>query len=418
MRNSGFLWVIIILFLLLDLYIFQALKVITANSAARIRTLVYTLYWTVSVISLGALIALPYLQFNNLPKGVRTYFLAIIIGLFFSKLIASLFFGIDDLRRGVTWIASRFTSASAKSDGEGISRSVFLSWLGLGVGSAVLGTFIYGFTNKYNYQLNRVKLAFSNLPDSFRGLKIAHISDLHVGSFMNREAVQKGIEKILDTQPDMILFTGDMVNDHAAEMDRYADLFATLKAPLGVYSILGNHDYGLYALPRDLNDEERALKINENVDRLKAVHQTLGWRLLMNEHVSIERNGESIALMGVENWSMKGNFPKFGQLSKAFEGTSAYPFRILLTHDPSHWDGEVLPKYSSIDLTLSGHTHGMQFGVETPSFKWSPVQYMYNRWAGLYTEGSQRLYINRGFGFIGYPGRVGILPEITLIELT
>jgi predicted MPP superfamily phosphohydrolase len=194
-------------------------------------------------------------------------------------------------------------------------------------------------------------------------------------------------------------------------MIEYMDVFNKLKAPLGVFSTLGNHDYGDY-FHWD-NDDAKTTNLN----RVKAIHGELGWRLLMNEHVAIEKDGEKFALIGIENWSAKANFPKYGDMKKAHEGTSEYPFKILMSHDPSHWDAEVRVKYSDVDLTLAGHTHGMQFGVEIPGFRWSPVQYVYQQWAGLYEQSLQKLYINRGYGFIGYPGRVGILPEITVLEL-
>ncbi len=216
----------------------------------------------------------------------------------------------------------------------------------------------------------------------------------------------------MQEKPDLILFTGDLVNDRASEMENYADVFSRLKAPLGVFSTLGNHDYGDY-----VQWESGAAK-TANLESLKRVHASMGWRLLMNEHVVLEKNNEQIALLGIENWSAKGRFPKYGKMDLAYPGTEKYPFKILMSHDPSHWDAEVQPKYGDIDLMLAGHTHGMQFGVEIPGFKWSPVQYVYKEWAGLYETGKQKLYVNRGFGFIGYPGRVGILPEITLIELT
>ena len=213
-------------------------------------------------------------------------------------------------------------------------------------------------------------------------------------------------------KPDLILFTGDLVNDRHTEMEDYIDVFSQLKAPMGVYSTLGNHDYGDY-----VKWDSKAEKI-ENLEQLKHVHAKLGWRLLMNEHVILEKGEDKIALLGIENWSAKGNFPKYGKMDLAHPGTETFPFKILMSHDPSHWEAEVQSKYPDIDLMLSGHTHGMQFGVELPGIKWSPVQYMYKQWAGLYEEGKQKLYVNRGFGFIGYPGRVGILPEITVIELT
>ena len=195
-------------------------------------------------------------------------------------------------------------------------------------------------------------------------------------------------------------------------MEDYMDVFSQLKAPLGVYSTLGNHDYGDY-VHWDSPQEKAA-----NLEKLKQVHADLGWRLLMNEHVVLERGSDKIAILGIENWSAKARFPKYGHMEKAYVGTDAYPFKILLSHDPSHWMAEVRRSYQDVDLMLSGHTHGMQFGVEIPGFKWSPVQYVYPQWAGLYEEGGQRLYVNRGYGFIGYPGRVGILPEITVLELS
>ncbi|RYG47444.1 MAG: metallophosphoesterase, partial [Chitinophagaceae bacterium] len=303
------------------------------------------------------------------------------------------------------------TEGESLQQGERISRSIFLSWTGMLLGGGLFGTLLYGFGNKYKYQLKRVSLAFNNLPASFKGLKIIHISDIHSGSFTDKKAVQKGIDKILNEKPDLILFTGDLVNNTADEMDDYKDIFSQLKAPMGVYSTLGNHDYGDYVQWK--SPEEKSA----NLERLKKVHAELGWRLLMNEHVPLQKGDSTIALLGIENWSSKASFPKYGDMKKAYAGTDAYPFKILMSHDPSHWDAEVRKSYTDIDLALAGHTHGMQFGVDLPGFKWSPVQYVYRQWAGLYEEGKQKLYVNRGFGFIGYPGRVGILPEITVIEL-
>lgn len=420
--RSTVIWFIVGILLVLDIYVYQALKVVTGDSP-KWRMVVFGAYWTVSIATLVTLILLPLTDFANWPKSARLYTFAIIIALFFSKLLASIFLVVDDIRRGATWLVTRLFSnpAIAVSQSEqGITRSAFLSWLGLGVGSALLGTLLVGFTNKYRYQVRKVKLAYKNLPENFRGLKILHISDIHAGSFMDKKAVEAGVQKILKQQADIILFTGDIVNDHAQEMDEYLDVFKKLTAPLGVFSTLGNHDYGEYDLPAGLTYEERRTVVASNVEKLKQVHSQLGWRLLMNEHVKLERDGHKIALIGIENWGGKGNFPKYGKMTEAYPGTEEIPFKILMSHDPSHWEGEVRGKYPDIDLMLSGHTHGMQFGVEVPGFRWSPVQYMYKQWAGLYEDEEQRqkLYVNRGFGFIGYPGRVGILPEITVIELT
>jgi uncharacterized protein len=415
MRNPSFLWVIIAIMLLMDIYVFQAVKMVLPASSPRLRMTIIVIYWLFAVITLATLIAFPYLNYEAWPKQVRIYVFSLLVAAFFSKLIACLFFAFDDIRRAATWIIIKLFRNPAPGSNdpqEGITRSVFLSWLGLAMGGGLLGTLVYGFSNKYNYHVNRVKLAFSNLPEAFKGLKIVHISDIHSGSFMDKQAVIRGIDKIINEKPDLILFTGDLVNDRAEEMLEYTDVFSKLQAPMGVYSTLGNHDYGDY-----VRWDSQQLK-NDNLEQLKRIHKDLGWRLLMNENVLLEKDNQQIAVLGVENWSAKGRFPKYGILKDAYNGTEAVPFKILMSHDPSHWDGEVRPEYSDIDLTLSGHTHGMQFGVELPGFKWSPVQYMYKQWAGLYTEGKQKLYINRGFGFIGYPGRVGILPEISVITLT
>jgi predicted MPP superfamily phosphohydrolase len=413
MRNSGFLWVMIGILVVLDLYVFQAIKVV-APSSPKIRYTLFGLYWLVSIACLSILVLLPNINYENWPKASRTYVFATIVGLFFSKMVASIFLAIDDIRRGSMWIIGKLfsnPSIEVSQASDGITRSTFLSWMGLALGGGLFGTLVYGFNNKYRYQLNRIRLSFENLPASFKGLKIVHISDIHSGSFMDKKAVQRGVDKILKEEPDLVLFTGDLVNDRSVEMKEYMDVFNQLKAPLGVYSTLGNHDYGDYV--RWESKEAKAA----NLERLKQVHGELGWRLLMNEHVVLEKGSDTIAILGIENWSAKGNFPKYGKMHEAYPGTEKHPFKILMSHDPSHWEGEVLKKYRDIDLMLSGHTHGMQFGVELPGFRWSPVQYVYKQWAGLYESGNQKLYVNRGFGFIGYPGRVGILPEITVIEL-
>jgi len=412
MRNSGFLWIVVALMFVLDLYVFQALKVILPVSS-RWRMTIVVGYWLIAMLAIVIVAALPYLRFESWPKLMRTYVLAIIIGLFLGKLVASIFFIVDDLRRGGVWVFSKLFSNDSISvvSTTGVSRSVFLSWLGISLGAGLFGTLVFGFLNKYRYQINRLQLAFQNLPDAFRGLKIVHISDIHSGSFTDKDAVRRGVEKIIQEKPDMILFTGDLVNDRATEMHEYIEIFGQLKAPLGVYSVLGNHDYGDYV--RWENEEAK----QSNLRDLMNVHSSMGWRLLMNEHAVIEKNGDQIALLGIENWGARGNFSRYGKMEKAYPGTENYPFKILLSHDPSHWDAQVRTQYKDIDLMLAGHTHGMQFGLELPGVKWSPVQYMYKQWAGLYESENQKLYVNRGFGFLGYPGRVGILPEITVIEL-
>jgi uncharacterized protein len=406
--------IFIVIMLVIDWYVFQAVKLVSQSASAKARFIIYGVYWGITTIAVLFFLLSPFLNVDNWPKTLRTYLFATVIGLFIGKFVAAVFFIVDDLRRVIQWGGGKLYYQFVQGEnftGAEITRSTFLSWLGLGIGGGLFGSLVWGFGNKYRYQLERIQMAFANLPESFKGLKIVHISDIHSGSFTDRQAVLKGIKKILDEKPDVIFFTGDLVNDMADEMKDYKEVFAQLKAPMGVYSTLGNHDYG------DYRSWPSAEAKRENLERLKNIHAEMGWKLLVNEHVPLEKNGHQLAVIGIENWSAKGRFAKYGKMDKAYEGTDKYPFKILLSHDPSHWDAEVRTKYADVDLTLSGHTHGMQFGVEIPGFRWSPVQYVYKQWAGLYEAGSQKLYVNRGFGFIGYPGRVGILPEITVIEL-
>jgi uncharacterized protein len=414
MRSTGFLAIVAILMAAIDLYVFQVVKMLSQGTSSRTRSIIFTTYWAVSITIIVIFLFIPYLNTERWPRNFRNYLFATIVGFFFAKLLASVVFLIDDLRRAIQWGVAKIFFRNTEGEGEvyeGISRSVFLSWLGIGIGGSLISSLIYGFSNKYKYQIKRVPLTFSNLPPAFRGLKIVQISDIHSGSFDNKKAVEKGVRMILDLKPDLILFTGDLINDRATEMIGYEEVFGRLHAPMGVFSTLGNHDYGDYL--KWPTEEAR----EQNLENLKKLQAEMGWRLLMNEHVVLEKQGQEIALIGIENWSAKKRFPKHGKMWEAYPGAEKYPFKILMSHDPSHWDAEVRPKYGDIDLTLAGHTHGMQFGIEIPGFKWSPVKYVYDQWAGLYEEGKQKLYVNRGYGFIGYPGRVGILPEITLIEL-
>ncbi len=414
MRNSPFWLLIGGLMIVLDIYFFQIVKLLTSNAAPRTRTTIHISYWFLSILVLLLLFILPYLNLDNARKGLRSTVFSVLIGFFLLKLFACVFFLIDDIRRGIQWLWGRLFYGSADTGqpqaSPGISRSLFLSWLGIAVGGSLFTTLIYGFTNRYNYNLKRIPLKFPNLPEAFRGMKVVQISDIHSGSFTNKDGVRKGVDMIMSLKPDLILFTGDLVNNLAEEIVPYLDVFDKLKAPMGVYSIFGNHDYGDYV------QWESPAKRSENIETLKRHHAAMGWRLLWDEHVPLERNGQQIALIGIQNYSALRNFARYGNLAKAYAGAEKYPFKILMSHDPTHWDAEVRPKFQDIDLTLSGHTHGFQFGVEIPGFRWSPVQYVYRQWAGLYHEGPQSIYVNRGYGFIGYPGRVGILPEITLLE--
>lgn len=440
MRTPLGAFIFIAIILLLDTYAFQAVKSVTLSASSRTKTIVNITYWSVTGLVLIAFVVLVANKTDFFPKVVRSYIFAIIVGLFLAKLTTVFFILIDDIRRLFQWIVLKIMYSAKNVDTtqtEGITRSVFLSWLGLAAGGTLFGSLINGFSNKYNYHVNRVKLSFDNLPASFKGLKILQISDIHSGSFTDAKAVHHGVEKILNEKADIILFTGDLVNDLATEMEDYLEIFSQLKAPLGVYSSLGNHDYADYVQWPDRNEEHREKEKaadrhlltplqQKNLDDLKKVHAIMGWHLLLDEHIAIKKGDDEIALLGVQNISgkgelrlseKKGRFNSYGNLAKAHAGTEKYPFKILMSHDPSHWEGQVLKEFPDVDLMLSGHTHGMQFGVDIPGFKWSPVQYMYKQWAGLYENEKQKLYVNRGFGFIGYPGRVGILPEITVIEL-
>ena len=414
MRNKNVVFIILGLAILVDFYVFAGLKTIIHNLTDRQKLFIQLGYWTISVFAIAAALSFALSPALQGSKNFKTYVFSLILGLFISKIICSVFLLIDDIRRIFTFgyfKIGQAISSDTISSSPTISRSVFISWLGIAIGGTLFGTMMIGFKNKYNYQVRKIKLKFDTLPSAFKGLKIVQISDIHSGSFQDKKAVEAGVKKIIQQNADLVLFTGDLVNDRHDEMLDYIDLFSTIKAPMGVYSTLGNHDYGDYVSW----DTEEAKK--ENLDKLKAIHAQMGWKLMMNEHVSFNRNGSEIALLGIENWGAKGRFPKYGSMSKAYKGAEKYPFKILLSHDPSHWDAEVKIKYPDVDLMLAGHTHGMQFGIENPYFKWSPVQWMYHQWAGLYEDKKQKLYINRGFGFIGYPGRVGILPEITVIEL-
>lgn len=399
---------------LAEYYSFIVLKSAVRSLPNTARNLVMSLYILVDILCWAGFFIMRS-GVIQIPNGVKTVYIALAIGLLVSKALILLIMLGDDIRRSVLWMIDRSKTNSVETTiTTGISRSMFLSRMALILGAGVIVGFINGIGNRYRYQIKKVKVKFPNLPAAFNGMKIVQLSDIHSGSFDNPEAVSKGIQMALDLKPDIIFFTGDLVNDRSTEVGEYQKIFARLKAPMGVYSILGNHDYGDYvSWP---SDEAKVANLN----MLKKIHADMGWRLMMNEHVILERGADKIALLGIENWGAKAHFPKYGSMKNAYEGLPEknIPFKILLSHDPSHWTNQVRAEYQDIDLTLSGHTHGMQFGVEIPWLKWSPVQYIYKYWAGLYNEGKQYLYVNRGFGFLGYQGRFGIMPEITLLELS
>lgn len=413
------LLVFILLFGVIDIYLYRVVKFLARNQPPFVSHRWRLVHIGFSLLFLLSLVLVSVVN-TNLPYDPSRRWTLVILsmaqGFYISKLVAVLFFVLDDSRRLLLKFKARIMrlnkkhQESSQAESNTIPRSAFLSWTGTAIGFTLFGSLLKGFSNKYNYQIKKITLPFTTLPAAFHQFKILQISDIHAGSFDDKEAVRCGVELMLNENPDMIVFTGDLVNNRASEMDGYMEVFAQLKAPYGVFSIFGNHDYGDYVTWE--SDEVK----KQNLNRLKEIHQQLGWRLLLNEHVSITKGESSIALLGVENWGA-GSFSRYGNMAEAHRGSEHYPFKVLLSHDPSHWNAEVSKHYPTIDLTLSGHTHGLQFGVETSYFKWSPAQWFYKQWAGLYKENKQLLYVNRGFGFIGYQGRVGIMPEITVLKL-
>jgi predicted MPP superfamily phosphohydrolase len=389
-----------------EIYGYQALK--TAIQPASL-TMLRIVYWGTTALFLFIFTTYRIFLYNALPKSIMAFLSVFFLSLLIAKIIVLLFMFPEDLVRLARWGYNKATlPAGAES---GISRSQFLSRAALLVAAVPAGAVIYGaVANPYNYRFRKVRLTFSNLPDAFNGFKIIQLSDIHSGSFTRKQPIIDVVNKINERNADLILFTGDLVNNIAEEMEPYMDVFDKLSAKLGVFSVMGNHDYGDYV---EWESQEAKMA---NREKFHGVHKQMGWNLLLNQNHVFEKDGQKIALIGIENWG-KGRFSKYGKMAEAYKGTEDIPFKILMSHDPSHWDAEVRPKYPDVDLTLSGHTHGAQMGIENKWLKWSPSEYIYKQWAGLYREENQLLYVNRGFGFIGYPGRIGILPEVTEIEL-
>ncbi|MEC8682905.1 MAG: metallophosphoesterase [Bacteroidota bacterium] len=397
-------WFLFILFyILIDIYAFQAFRTFSRS------------VWLNSsyiLVSLGVLAFLIYtLSTLDRSKGITTdemYVFGWFLVFFVPKLLFILFMFGEDLIR---FIVGAFTALSGKESFYMPSRRKFVSAIALGVAAIPFASLIYGmYKGKYRYRVLSYQLEFDDLPEAFDGYTITQISDVHSGSFDNADKIAYGIDLINKQESDVILFTGDLVNNFASEMKNWTQHFSKLKAKDGVYSVLGNHDYGDYA------DWETQQAKAQNLEDLKTLQAQMGWKLLLNEHRWLEKDGERIALVGVENWG--AGFKQAGDIDKAAAGLSANDFKVLMSHDPSYWSERLKTDPKHFQLTLSGHTHGMQFGIEIPGFiRWSPVQYRYENWAGIYKEGNRVLNVNRGFGYLGYPGRVGIWPEVTVIEL-
>lgn len=413
MGRSLFLSILCLVVLALDFYCYYAIVGVFKKWSAKTKRIFGYVWWFVSLSLIVGVFCAIYL---NLFLTIRAIILVAFFLLSTAKVFMLPFLLVDDLRRLAINVFRRRKKAQAKPEeplaGEPISRSAFLVKAGLVAGAIPLSSLSWGIiSGAYDYQVRKVKLVLPNLPKAFDGITMAQISDIHSGSFYNKTAVKGGVELLMAQKPDFVFFTGDLVNNLTSEVKDYQDIFSKVKAPLGVYSTLGNHDYGDYYFGKGTSPAKV-----KNLQDMVATHKIMGYDLLMNEHRRLKVDGEEIGILGIENWGM-GRFPKYGKMELATQNTDDLPVKLLLSHDPSHWRGEVLEKYPQIDAMFSGHTHGMQFGVRLKEYQWSPVQYIYKEWAGLYREKQQQLYVNVGYGFLGYPGRVGILPEITLFTL-
>jgi uncharacterized protein len=411
MQLSIFQFILLLLVLVwLDFYAYQAINTLLSKSKAPFNKWVNRIYLSQTVFFISLVI---YLRFYQ-PGTVNFSFMITAIAMsYIAKLFAIVFVLIDDFRRVIKWYfeKKRLRSEKQRNSGERIPRSHFLAKTAVIAATLPIATMSFGIVSgAYDYRVRRRKLHLPNLPSGFNGIKIAQLSDIHSGSFFDKKAVNGGVDLLLAEKPDLIFFTGDLVNNETKEVNDYFDIFSRVKADLGVYSTLGNHDYGDYKQWGSVAAKQ------QNLNDMLEAHKRLGWNLMLNENKSLEQSGDKIALIGVENWGA-GRFAKYGDLQKAHLNSEG-DVKLLLSHDPSHWDAQVRPNFDDIDLMFAGHTHGMQLGVEIGDYRWSPSKWMYKQWADMYSEGNHHLYVNRGYGFLGFPGRIGIYPEITIIELS
>lgn len=400
--QKNFLFIAAI-FLFLEVYIFQAIRTLTDNFWVRLGYIVLSL-------AVYGVFAYEVSHFQRSDRSTERAQITISLFLIFilPKIFIVLFLLVDDIFRTGGYLVG-LTKPTENFFPE---RRKFLSLMGLGLGGLLSALFIDGITfGKYRHKVRRVKVKFANLPKSFKGYKVIQISDVHSGSFSDPSKLQHAIDLINEQNPDLVLFTGDMVNNVADEFKPFIPLFSKIKAKDGKFAVLGNHDYGDY-VKWNSKDEQ-----NKNLETLIDYQRQAGFDMLRNQNRIIEKNGENIYILGVENWGLKP-FPQYGDIDKALENVPQSATKILMSHDPTHFDYVVKKHPKDIHLTLSGHTHGMQFGLDLKNIKWSPVQYRYPKWADLYESEGKMLYVNRGFGVLGYPGRVGVLPEITLFELS
>jgi len=412
-------YVVFVIMVLADLYLWSSVKKQVFNYRIWLSLLLSVLYWLPFIALIGFGIAASIVPIINWNDVFRTYLLGFILVFYTAKLFPVIFIFLSDIIVVIERIFNLFKKEKRTEIGEkeskGMTRSKFLVYLGYISGGLMLGTLLTGMF-KWVYQFNIVKkkIKIPGLPASFNGMKIVQISDMHLGSWTSEKPLEQAVEMVNEMDPDLILFTGDLVNFATKEAFRFENTLKKLNAKEGIFCILGNHDYGDY-----VSWPTKQAK-RDNMKAMYDFYRRLGWDLLRNENRVFQNNSGKMALLGVENWGASPRFPKYGDIDKAMSGTENADVRILMTHDPTHWEKIVQPGNYDVDLSLSGHTHGFQFGIETPGLKWSPAKWMYKYWAGLYTDpGSKRkLYVNRGLGVIGYPGRIGILPEITHFELT
>ena len=398
-------WIPFIIFIIIvQWYAFQAIKTITQNK----------FWWAIYALVVGIILGGVLWQTLNFDRTVGwtpivAYSLGMFVALLSGQLLMICLLFLEDLSRGASSLLHFFTSDQKIHFPQ---RRKFVSQIAIALGAIPFSSLLYGmYKGRYNYRVLNYTLEYENLPDGFDGFQITQISDLHCGSFDNTKKVAYGLDLIDKQKSDLVLFTGDMVNNKANEARPWVEFIAKIKAPYGKFSVLGNHDYG------DYSDWENEAHKKQNMEEMYQIHQDMGFDLLLNESRYIEKNGDRIALVGVENWGA-GRFKKAGDLEKSISKIEPNDFKILLSHDPSHWEAEVIPHAYPFHLTLSGHTHGFQFGIEIPGWiKWSPIQWRYKQWAGIYENKEQKLNVNRGFGYLAYPGRVGIWPEITVITL-
>jgi len=410
MHGSGVIRVLLIILVagfLMDWYVFSGLKTLTKGWKSR--RLAAAVKWGYLLVSIGLtllfLLGLGSFRTAGAMRPYHEWVLSLVLALTVTRVFFVVVLLLGDIGRFFYWGVGRVSGK--KVDG---SRRRFISEAATLFAAIPFTSFLYAMLKgKYDYRVHRTTLFFDDLPAAFDGFTITQLSDIHSGSFDNTDAVQRGIDLAKEQKSDLFVFTGDLVNNAAWEIEPYISRFGQLKAPYGQFSILGNHDYGDYI--RWDSDEQKA----DNLERLKGHHRELGYRLLLDEHVELEKDGQKIALIGVQNWG-KG-FIQMGNLEKAMEGVDPAAFKICLSHDPTHWEEKIRHNAAMIHLTLSGHTHGAQFGVETDRFRWSPVEYKYLNWAGLMETGGRYLYVNRGFGFLAFSGRLGIWPEVTVITL-